>query len=295
MRTILVTGSCGQLGRELRIASGKSEDRYIFTDIIKAEGLDTVHLDMTDVAAVNEIVDREGVDVIVNCAAFTNVDAAEDYPGLAATLNTDAVAGLASVASRSGALLVHVSTDYVFGGQEFNNPITEDTPASPLGVYGRTKLAGEQAIINSGCRYVIIRTAWLYSEFCKNFMKTMLSLFDSRPSVTVVSDQFGTPTYALDLAEAIIRVIESPVEGLYHFTDEGRCSWYDFASEIAAISGTACKVVPCTTAEYPTKAMRPAYSVLDKTRIKSTYGISIPSWQDSLRVCYDNFIKSSDK
>ena len=295
MRTILVTGSCGQLGRELRIASGKSEDRYIFTDIIKAEGLDTVHLDMTDVAAVNEIVDREGVDEIVNCAAFTNVDAAEDYPGLAATLNTDAVAGLASVASRSGALLVHVSTDYVFGGQEFNNPITEDAPASPLGVYGRTKLAGEQAIIDSGCRYVIIRTAWLYSEFCKNFMKTMLSLFSSRPSVTVVSDQFGTPTYALDLAEAIIRVIESPVEGLYHFTDEGRCSWYDFASEIAAISGTTCKVLPCTTAEYPTKAMRPAYSVLDKTRIKSTYGISIPSWQDSLRVCYDNFIKSSDK
>ena len=295
MNTVMVTGACGQLGRELRIVALHSPDRYIFTDIIEADGLETVHLDMTDIPSVKELVSREGVNVIVNCAAFTNVEAAEDYYGLAELLNRDAVAGLASVAAELGILLIHISTDYVFGGQKFDTPIPESAPTSPLGAYGMTKLAGEQALATSGCRYVIIRTAWLYSEFCKNFMKTMLSLFEKRESVSVVADQWGTPTYARDLASVILKVIGNPVGGVFHYTDEGMCTWFDFASEIARISGASCTVNPCTTAEYPTKAARPAYSVLDKTKIKETYSISIPSWQDSLGACYNHYKKLTEK
>ena len=285
MHTILVTGACGQLGRELQIVSRNSKDSFIFTDVVQDDEVGAVYLDMTDTASVAALVGSEGVDVIVNCAAYTNVDAAEDNPVLAEKLNCTAVEGLAKVAADAGAFLVHISTDYVFGGETFSSPIPETCAPSPLGVYGRSKLAGEEAVMRSGCEFAIIRTAWLYSEFCRNFLKTMLTLFDTRGSVSVVDDQRGTPTYAYDLAELIMKVIENPRTGIFHFTDEGECSWYGFASAIALMSGSSCAVVPCTSEEYPTKARRPAYSVLSKDKVKSVFGVAVPEWEKSLEVC----------
>lgn len=287
---ILVTGACGQLGNEMRIVGGSSGDRYIFTDVTEAE--DTVLLDMTDAAAVRRTVRENEIDVIVNCAAYTDVDKAEDNAQLAELLNATAPGYLAEAMREAGGLLVHVSTDYVFGGTMNNRPCAETLPANPTGVYGLTKLHGEQNIIASGCRHAIVRTAWLYSEFGKNFVKTMLALTSSRPELKVVFDQVGTPTYAYDLAVAICRIIEKmsggdgAPDGIYHFSNEGVCSWFDFAKMIAGYAGhTACDIQPCHSGEFPSKVVRPAYSVLDKTKIKETFGIRIPYWTDSLKTC----------
>ena len=277
---ILVTGANGQLGMSLRRSFAKAQDApsVIFTDVEE--------LDITDLAAVRKMVDREQVDCIVNCAAYTNVDAAEDNPALAELLNAKAVENLAVAIQEVNGLLVHISTDYVFGAEVLNTPIPESQRPEPLGVYGRTKLQGEEAILRSGARHIILRTAWLYSEFGKNFVKTMLRLTAEKPSLKVVFDQVGTPTYAGDLAEAIVRILETPQEGIYNFTNEGVCSWYDFAKAIAACAGhTACDIQPCHSHEFPSKVHRPAYSVLDKSRIKASFGLEIPYWLDSLRLC----------
>ena len=277
---ILVTGANGQLGMSLRRSFTKAQDApsVIFTDVDE--------LDITDLAAVRKMVDREQVDCIVNCAAYTNVDAAEDNPALAELLNAKAVENLAVAIQEVNGLLVHISTDYVFGAEVLNTPIPESQRPEPLGVYGRTKLQGEEAILRSGARHIILRTAWLYSEFGKNFVKTMLRLTAEKPSLKVVFDQVGTPTYAGDLAEAIVRILETPQKGIYNFTNEGVCSWYDFAKAIAACAGhMACDIQPCHSHEFPSKVHRPAYSVLDKSRIKASFGLEIPYWLDSLRLC----------
>ncbi|MBO4456025.1 MAG: dTDP-4-dehydrorhamnose reductase [Bacteroidales bacterium] len=278
---ILVTGALGQLGSELRLVAAGAADNYIYTDVAE--------LDITDREAVNAFVASQDVDVIINCAAFTDVDRAEDVPDLAERINAGAVANLAGAMASRGGLLVHISTDYVFGGESFNTPIAEDAAGSPTGVYGLTKLHGEQAILASGCRFVIIRTAWLYSEFGRNFVKTMLRLTSTRPQINVVFDQVGTPTYALDLARAIFKIVDGRLyegnEGIYHYTNEGVCSWFDFARAIAERSGSACSVQPCHSSEFPSKVRRPAYSVLDKTKIKTTFGVDVPYWTDSLAEC----------
>lgn len=283
--TVLVTGANGQLGSEIRIVAACSSDRYIFTDVEE--------LDICSAPAVDAMVESEGVDVIINCAAFTNVEAAEDNPGLAEKLNAEAVGNLAGAMARRGGLLVHISTDYVFGKEVYNTPCREDMKGTPTGVYGLTKLHGEQAVLASGCKYVIIRTAWLYSEFGRNFVKTILSLTESRPSINVVFDQVGTPTYALDLAKAIFSIVEGRLwegrSGIYNYSNEGVCSWYDFACAITRLSSHGqCSVKPCHSGEFPSKVIRPAYSVLDKTKIKETFGVAVPYWMDSLRICLDN-------
>ena len=296
--TILVTGANGQLGNEMRLVSAGSADRYIFTDVVEMPGLETVILDITDLDAVKTIVKDNDVKVIVNCAAYTNVDKAEDDVDFCALLNATAPENLAVAAKEAGALLVHVSTDYVFGGDPYNTPCTEDQKGTPTGVYGLTKLQGEQAIQASGCDHVIIRTAWLYSEFGKNFVKTMLNLTATKPQLNVVFDQTGTPTYALDLAEAIAVVIadyaasESETyanTGVYHYSNEGVCSWFDFTRMISEYAGNKdCDIQPCHSDEFPSKVKRPAYSVLDKTKIKKTFGIKVPYWTDSLKKCINN-------
>lgn len=288
---ILVTGANGQLGNELRIVSRGSKDNFVFTDVVDAEGLETVHLDITDLEAVRLLVKQEAIDVIVNCAAYTNVDKAETDAELAELLNAKAPQNLAIAMKEAGGLLVHISTDYVFGKEPYNTPCREDMVGTPTGVYGLTKLHGEQNIIKSGCRYVIIRTAWLYSEFGKNFVKTMLGLTATRPELKVVFDQVGTPTYAYDLAEAIVKIVEKPVEGIYHYSNEGVCSWFDFTKMIAEYSGqTQCNIQPCHSDEFPSPVKRPAFSVLDKTKIKETFGLQIPYWTDSLRKCIKNLL-----
>lgn len=279
---VLVTGANGQLGNEMRRvdACGLTPHRYIFTDVAE--------LDITDLAAIHALMEEEQVGAIVNCAAYTNVDKAEEDEATADLINNTAAANLAAAAKAHDALLIHVSTDYVFGG-DGNVPRREDDAVNPLGAYGRTKLAGEQAIAESGCRHVILRTAWLYSVHGKNFVKTMLSLMATRPELKVVFDQVGTPTYAGDLADAIAAVLNNPPtaeqEGVYHFTDEGVCSWFDFATAIAELSGSACTVMPCHSDEFPSKVTRPAYSVLDKSKIKATFNIAIPHWRTSLISC----------
>jgi len=282
---ILVTGANGQLGTWIgRLAEG-SADRYILTDVAE--------LDITSREAVRDMVHREEVDVIINCAAFTDVEGAEDRPELAELLNAGAPGILAEAIKERDGLLVHISTDYVFGGEFLNTPCKEDVKGSPTGVYGLTKLHGEQAVMSSGCKYVIIRTAWLYSETGKNFVRTMLRLTAEKPSLNVVFDQVGTPTYARDLAAAILDIVENRKyegnTGIYHFSNEGVCSWYDFAREIAEIAGNgACDIRPCHSSEFPSKVRRPAYSVLDKSLIKSTFGTVVPYWKDSLRECIAN-------
>lgn len=282
---ILVTGANGQLGNEMRVVARNSADNYIFTDVAE--------LDITDAAAVEKMVTDNDVKVIVNCAAYTNVDKAEDDREFAELLNARAVENLAQAIRRNDGLLVHVSTDYVFGGTKNNTPCREDEPANPTGVYGVTKLHGEQAIIASGCHHIIIRTAWLYSEFGKNFLKTMLDLTATKPQLKVVFDQVGSPTYAYDLALAIFDIVENRKyvdnDGVYHYSNEGVCSWFDFTKMIAEYAGhTGCDIQPCHSDEFPSKVVRPSYSVLDKNKIKKTFGVSVPYWTDSLRVCMTN-------
>ena len=290
---ILVTGANGQLGNEMRIVSRQSADRYVFTDVADFPGNDTVHLDITDMEAVREAVSEYDIDIIVNCAAYTNVDKAEADIDACRLLNAKAPENLAVAIREKGGLLIHISTDYVFGGVVYDAPLNEDTPTSPTGVYGLTKLEGEEMIRRSGCRHIIIRTSWLYSEFGRNFVKTMLALTSSKPSLKVVNDQTGTPTYALDLASVIFDIVENRKadadEGIYHYSNEGECTWYEFAKAIAAYSGnTECEINPCTSEEYPSTVRRPSYSVLDKTRIKKAFGMSVPHWTDSLKKCLNN-------
>ncbi len=292
MKKILVTGANGQLGNEMRIIARSSSDRYIFTDVNEVEGVETTYLDITDLEAIRTLVAEQEVDVVVNCAAYTNVDKAEEDVALAGLLNAQAPENLATAMMETGGLLIHVSTDYVFGGDPYNTPCTEELKGTPTGVYGATKLEGEKAIQASGCNHVIIRTAWLYSEFGRNFCKTMMNLTATKPQLKVVFDQVGTPTYALDLAKAIAVVIEkfdSSQSGIYHYSNEGVCSWFDFTKMIAEYNGTTvCDVQPCHSDEFPSPVKRPAYSVLDKTKIKEVFGVAVPYWTDSLKKCISN-------
>lgn len=309
---ILITGANGQLGCSLRrlvanpegeqhISAKKEEDIFYFSDVSERPGYPTVVLDITDLDEICIFVRNYDIDVIVNCAAYTNVDAAESDEDLAEKLNANAVENLAIAMKEVNGWLIHVSTDYVFGGEPYNTPCKEDQKGTPTGVYGLTKLHGEQAIQRVGCKYVILRTAWLYSEYGKNFVKTMLNLTATKPQLKVVFDQTGTPTYATDLANAILTIIQKPVQGIYHYSNEGVCSWYDFTKMIQQLAveletpetsetfGThgACEVLPCHSDEFPSPVKRPAYSVLDKTKIKETFGIRIPYWAESLRRCIE--------
>ncbi len=288
---ILVTGANGQLGNEMQLVTCGSKDNYLFTDVAGS----CMKLDITDVDAVRQAVKTHGIQCIVNCAAYTNVDKAEDDADLCELLNARAVENLAAAIKEVDGLLIHISTDYVFGGNTCNTPCREDRPCAPTSVYGQTKLRGEQHIRRIGCRHIIIRTAWLYSEFGHNFVKTMLQLTAAKPQLSVVFDQCGTPTYAYDLAATIFDIVEKRKfpdnNGTYHYSNEGVCSWYDFAKAIALYAGhTACDIRPCHSAEYPSKVERPAYSVLDKTKIKQTFAIQVPYWADSLRKCVQNLI-----
>lgn len=289
---ILVTGANGQLGNEMRIVAKGLSHNFLFTDVSQQDGVETTYLDITNMDDIRNMVREHNIDAIVNCAAWTNVDACETDPKLAALaekLNAEAPANLALAMKEVDGWLIHVSTDYVFGKEPYNVPCNPDQKGTPTGVYGTTKLHGEQNITSSGCKYVIVRTAWLYSEFGKNFCKTMLALTASKPQLKVVFDQCGTPTYALDLANAIVKILEKPVTGTYHFSNEGVCSWYDFTKMIQEYSGqTACDVQPCHSDEFPSPVKRPAYSVLDKTSIKETFGVKVPYWIDSLKQCLKN-------
>lgn len=323
---ILVTGANGQLGSEMRIVSKSSEDNYIFTDVNQVEGIETTYLDITDLAAIRTMVKKHNVQAIVNCAAWTNVDGAEDPEkyALVEKLNATAPENLAKAMKEVDGLLVHISTDYVFGGEPYNTPCREDQKGTPTGVYGQTKLLGEQKIMkvfeeanpspmqgNKKGSYIIIRTAWLYSEFGKNFCKTMLNLTATKPALKVVFDQCGTPTYAYDLAAAIYDIISSRKyagnTGIYHYSNEGVTSWYDFTKMIQRIAleegyyeslpkqgdlEGLCDIQPCYSSEYPSLVKRPSYSVLDKKTFKDTFGIPIPYWVDSLEKCIVNIKKA---
>ena len=335
---ILVTGANGQLGSEMRILAKDSADEFIFTDVSQVEGQETVFLDITDRQAIMQMVQAQGIDAIVNCAAWTNVDACETDPALAALaqrLNADAPENLALAMKAVGGLLVHISTDYVFGTEPYNTPCREEQQGTPTGVYGRTKKEGEERILATGCQHVIIRTAWLYSEFGKNFCRTMLQLTAERPTLNVVYDQCGTPTYALDLARAICTILGDygqtengkrktencsnhhilpPIEGrdgegsfpsypktgIYHYSNLGVCSWYDFTQMIQHTANTLsaeqrhCNIRPCLSSQYPSPVKRPSYSVLDKTKIQETFGLDIPYWTDSLRQCIANLIRTEN-
>ena len=285
-KRILVTGANGQLGMEMRILGAVAPNEYIFTDVEE--------LDITDKKAVEDFVCQNNIQIIVNCAAYTNVDRAEEDEATAERINAEAVRNLAEAAKMVDGTLFHISTDYVFGG-EGNTPRTEDMPLDPQGAYGRTKLHGVQAIAEVGCKAIIIRTAWLYSEFGKNFLLTMLRLTKEKPAINVVFDQVGTPTYAGDLALTIFSIIEGDMyagnEGVYHFSNEGVCSWYDFAQEIATAMGhKGCKISPCHSDEFPSKVKRPAYSVLDKSKIKRTFGVEIPHWRESMYYCLKRIV-----
>ena len=298
---ILVTGANGQLGNEMRIIAQSSTDRYIFTDVNQVEGVETTHLDITDFEAIRKMVSENEVKVIVNCAAWTNVDACETDEKLAVLaekLNAEAPQHLAKAMKEVDGLLIHVSTDYVFGQEPYNTPCNPEQKGTPTGVYGATKKLGEENIIASGCNHIILRTAWLYSEFGKNFCKTMLNLTATKPLLKVVFDQCGTPTYAYDLAAAIYNIIENRKyegnSGIYHYSNEGVTSWYDFTQMIARIAGhTDCDIQPCYSSEYPSPVKRPAYSVLDKKTFKDTFGIKVPYWVDSLEVCIKNLTQNS--
>ena len=305
---ILVTGANGQLGNEMRIISKDSTDKYIFSDVNQVEGLETIYLDITDLEAIRMMVKENNVDAIVNCAAWTNVDGAEDPEKytLVEKLNATAPENLAKAMNEVDGLLIHISTDYVFGGDPYNRPCKETQQGTPTGVYGFTKLRGEQKIQTTGCNFVILRTAWLYSEFGKNFVKTMLNLTATKPQLKVVFDQTGTPTYAYDLAQTISVILEDykkgsltknhepyTKNGFDHFSNEGVCSWYDFTKMIAEYAGqTSCDIQPCHSNEFPSPVTRPSYSVLDKTKIKETFGIKIPYWTESLKICINNLKKA---
>jgi len=288
---ILVTGSCGQLGRAIREVSKEYDHKCFFTDMTGDEC--DFQLDITDADSVGKAVEDNQVDVIINCAAYTDVEKAEDEEDAAVRVNADAPGILARVAESKGALLVHISTDYVFDGHSWLPYGEEDMP-SPLSAYARTKYDGDKAIIGSGCRYLIFRTAWMYSDKGRNFFTRIVDLTAEKPTLAVVADQIGTPTYAPDLASAIFHIIDNrrdDITGIYNYTDEGICSWYDFAQAICRGVGHTCRIVPCRTGEYPSKAARPHYSVLDKTRIKRDFGLDIPHWRDSLEVCISEYEK----
>ena len=280
---ILVTGANGQLGRHFRLLSDGSVHKWLFTDVDD--------LDITSPSAVDGFTKANDIALVVNCAAYTNVDAAEKDEAAAMKINGEAVGYLAETMSNVGGTLIHFSTDYVFGGNKNNTPCSEAEPANPTGVYGCTKLAGELAA--AACRHLIFRTSWLYSEFGKNFLLTMLRLTAERPELNVVFDQVGTPTYAGDLARAVFGVIESGEyrhhDGIFNYANEGVCSWYDFTKEIARQSGhTACRILPCHSHEYPSPVRRPAYSVLDKTKFKQTFHQEVPYWTEALSRCLAN-------
>lgn len=282
---ILVTGADGQLGNCMRNAAAGSADNYIFTDVAE--------LDITNPEAVRKAVKDNDIKIIVNCAAYTNVDKAESDVVMAEKLNAEAVDNLAQAIKAINGTLIHISTDYVFGGSQGNTPRTETEPVNPTGVYGLTKLHGEQAIEMSGCKALIFRTAWLYSEYGKNFVKTMLNLTSTKPELKVVFDQVGTPTYAQDLADAIVSIISARMidgnEGIYHYSNEGVCSWFDFTKAIAETAGnTDCDIQPCHSDEFPSPVVRPPYSVLDKTKFKNTFRLRVPYWTDSVKVCINN-------
>ena len=310
---ILVTGANGQLGNEMRVIACESGDHYLFTDVNEVEGVETLYLDITDLETVRQMVAEYKVEAIVNCAAYTNVDAAETNEALAEKLNAEAPENLAKAMKEVDGLLIQISTDYVFGKEPYNVPCKEDQQGTPTGVYGMTKLHGEQRIVATGCKHVIIRTAWLYSEFGKNFCKTMMHLTATKPQLKVVFDQVGTPTYALDLSKAVAVVLEDyktetpnshPLSsnysksGIYHYSNEGVCSWYDFTKMIQNIAVelkahgselmAQCDVQPCHSDEFPSPVKRPSYSVLDKTKIKAAFGVAVPYWTDSLRQCISN-------
>ena len=294
---ILVTGANGQLGNEMRILAKNNSDTYIFTDINQLEGVETTYLDITDLEAIRAMVKDYNVNAIVNCAAWTNVDEAENPEKyeLVERLNAKAPENLAKAMKEVGGLLVHISTDYVFGAEPYNTPCKEDQTGTPTGVYGLTKLHGEKRIIATGCNHVIIRTAWLYSEFGKNFCKTMMNLTATKPELKVVFDQVGTPTYALDLAKAIAVVLkkfDGKQIGIYHYSNEGVCSWFDFSKMIAEYNGTTvCKVQSCYSSDFPSPVKRPSYSVLDKSKINLVFGVEVPYWTDSLKKCISNLKK----
>ena len=293
---ILVTGANGQLGREMRLTAKESSHHYIFTDVAPAEGLETILLDITDRNAVEQMVSEEQVGAIVNCAAWTDVDACETDSVMAAKaerINALAPAILAQAMRDVNGLLVHISTDYVFGLEPYNTPCNEEQKGTPTGVYGHSKLRGEMVIRNSGVQYLILRTSWLYSEYGRNFCRTMMKLTAEKPQVNVVFDQTGTPTYALDLAQAITTILERESwrgnTGIYNYSNEGVCSWYDFAMTIRKMAGhEACQINPCHSSEYPSPVKRPAYSVLDKSKFKQTFHLSIPYWAESLLKSVNN-------
>lgn len=308
---ILVTGANGQLGNEMRILAKESQDPYIFTDVNTVEDAETVFLDITDLNSIRKIVKECNINAIVNCAAYTNVDAAETNEALAEKLNADAPENLAKAIKEVNGLLIHISTDYVFGAEPYNTPCKEEQTGTPTGVYGVTKLHGEQRIIATECNYVIIRTAWLYSEFGKNFCKTMINLTATKPELKVVFDQVGTPTYALDLAKTItvvlndyskastlcqskeLEAVSYAKTGIYHYSNEGVCSWFDFTKMIAEYNGTtACNIQPCYSCDFPSPVKRPSYSVLDKNKIKTVFGVKVPYWTDSLKKCISNLKNS---
>lgn len=287
---ILVTGALGQLGTWIRRLTA-GNNHYIFTDITPAENVHT--LDITNGTEVESFVRNNDIGIIVNCAAYTNVEKAEDDVETCFRINRDGPANLAQAMASVGGTLIHISTDYVFSGKNDSHPLLEEDCPEPLGIYGKSKLAAEEAIRDSGCKYLIFRTAWLYSEFGRNFVKTMMSLMEAGKDIKVVDDQWGSPTYARDLAEAILGIISSGKYldncGIWHFTDEGETTWFGFAREIASVGGYGnCNVHPCSTEDYPTKAARPAYSVLDKNKFKKTFSAEIPHWRDSLKRCMEN-------
>ena len=289
---ILITGCNGQLGNEMQLlAKHNSQHRYFFTDIVVPEGMKASMLDITKQEDVNAFVQENHIDCIVNCAAFTAVDKAEESVELCRRLNSEAPGILAEAVGKRGGCMIQISTDYVFDGTAYT-PYTEDAPTCPNSVYGTTKLDGENAVAAVCNKYMIIRTAWLYSTYGNNFVKTMIRLGKEKPELGVIFDQVGTPTYARDLAVAIMTAINKGiVPGIYHFSDEGVISWYDFTKAIHRIAGiTSCKVKPLHTSEYPTPATRPHFSVLDKTKIKCTYGIEIPYWEDSLKECVSKLV-----
>lgn len=290
---ILVTGANGQLGHEMQRVAKSSNHNYIFTDV--ADGYEK--LDITNIEDIRNIVKNNNVDIIVNCAAYTNVDKAESDYDTANLINNTAAGNLATAMKEAGGTLIHISTDYVFQGDR-NTPCQEDWATNPLGVYGKTKLAGEAAIATTGCNSIIIRTAWLYSQWGKNFVKTMQSLTATHDTLKVVFDQVGTPTFAGDLADVIAHIIntdQTDKTGIYHFSNEGVCSWYDFAKLICKLSGNTCDINPCYSEEFPSPVKRPHFSVLDKKKIKETFGIKVPYWTDSLEVCIKQLAETNNK
>ena len=326
---ILVTGANGQLGCSLMqraletattagSADAAEEQCFLFTDIStggsssgSSSHFQVTPLDITDYAAVERFVSGNNIGIIINCAAYTNVEMAEEQRDSAELLNATAPGQLAQIAAAHNALLIHISTDYVFGREPYNTPCREEHQGTPTGVYGETKLMGEKRVLESGCKYVIVRTSWLYSATGKNFVKSILNLTSTKSEIKVVFDQVGTPTYAGDLAEAILAIVKDYTEemgrsgskeksytksGLYHFSNEGVCSWYDFAVAIAELAGTAqrCRILPCLSSQFPSKVVRPSYSVLDKSKIKRTFGLSIPHWHQSLRKCLKELLRTSN-